>query len=40
MPIKHATWTVGAKLEPLALGRLASNQQLEEVIVADLTARR
>ncbi len=35
MPIKHAIWTVGDKPTPLALGRLASELQLEEMIVAD-----
>ena len=35
MPTKHAIWTVGAKPAPLALGRLATEQQLEEMIVAD-----
>lgn len=35
MPIKHAIWTVGAKPAPLALGRLATEQQLEEMIVAN-----
>ena len=35
MPIKHAIWTVGTTPAPLALGRLASEQQLEEMIVAD-----
>jgi hypothetical protein len=36
MPIKHAIWTVGEKPVSLPLGRLASEQQLEEMIVADL----
>ncbi len=35
MPIKHAIWTVGAKPAPLALGRLVTEPQLEEMIVAD-----
>lgn len=35
MPIKHAIWTVGDKPARLALGRLASEQRLEEMIVAD-----
>ena len=35
MPIKHAIWTVGDKPARLALGRLASEQKLEEMIVAD-----
>lgn len=35
MPIKHAIWSVGTKPTPLALGRLASELQLEEMIVAD-----
>ena len=35
MPIKHAIWTVGEKPALLVLGRLASEQQLEEMIVAD-----
>lgn len=35
MPIKHAIWTVGNRPEPLALGRLATELQLEEMIVAD-----
>jgi hypothetical protein len=36
MPIKHAIWTVGEKPLPLAPGRLATERQLEEMIVADL----
>ena len=43
MPIKHAIWTVGGKPAPLALGRLASEQPLVEMIAADpriLSARR
>lgn len=35
MPIKHAIWAVGTTPAPLALGRLATEQQLEEMIVAD-----
>jgi hypothetical protein len=36
MPIKHAIWTVGEKPTPLAPGRLATERQLEEMIVAEV----
>lgn len=36
MPIKHAPWTVGEKLAPLVLTRLATERYLEDMIVADL----
>jgi hypothetical protein len=29
MPIRHAIWAVGDRPAPLALGRFASEQQLE-----------
>ena len=35
MPIKHAIWTVGTEPAPLALKRLATELQLEEMIVVD-----
>lgn len=35
MPIKHAIWKVGDEPAPLALGQIASEQKLEEMIVAD-----
>lgn len=35
MPIKHAIWKVGDKPTPLDITRLASEQLLEEMIVAD-----
>ena len=35
MPIKHAIWTVGDKPAPLALTKLATERQLEDMIVAD-----
>jgi Endonuclease NucS len=35
MPIKHAIWKVGEKPAPLAVGQLATEQHLEEMIVAD-----
>jgi hypothetical protein len=35
MPIKHALWTVGEKPASLALERLASELQLEDMIGAD-----
>lgn len=34
MTVRHAVWRVGAKPEPLALSSLASENQLEEMIVA------
>src|SRR5438046_6125319 len=37
MPIQHAIWKVGEKPVPLPSGRLASEQALEEMIVADPT---
>jgi hypothetical protein len=37
MPIQHAIWKVGEKPVPLSAGRLASEQALEEMIVADPT---
>ncbi len=38
MPIKHAIWTVGAKLDALALGQLANEEQLADMIVTDFEA--
>ncbi len=35
MPIAHAIWKVGERPLPLSPGRLASEQQLEEMIVSD-----
>lgn len=35
MPIQHAIWTVGAQPQPLAAGRLPSEQTLEDMIVRD-----
>ena len=35
MPIQHAIWKVGTEPKPLQVGRLASEQQLEEMIVRD-----
>jgi hypothetical protein len=35
MPIKHAIWTVGDKPAPLALTKLATEKQLEDMIAAD-----
>jgi hypothetical protein len=35
MPIHHAIWRVGEQPAPLASSRLASEQQLEEMIVRD-----
>ena len=35
MPIQHAIWKVGTDSKPLQVGRLASEQQLEEMIVRD-----
>jgi len=35
MPIQHAIWKVGEKPAQLTLGRLASEQRLEEMIVRD-----
>lgn len=35
MPIKHNVWKVGAKPAPLTIGRLSSEQQLEDMIVSD-----
>ena len=35
MPIQHAIWKVWDKPKPLAKGRLACEQKLEEMIVAD-----
>lgn len=35
MPIQHAIWTVGAQPQPLAPGRLPSEQTLEDMIVRD-----
>lgn len=35
MPIKHAIWTVSDKPVPLALTKLATERQLEDMIVAD-----
>ena len=35
MPIKHDIWKVGATPVPLTLGRLLSEQKLEEMIVTD-----
>jgi hypothetical protein len=35
MPIHHAIWRVGEQPAPLASGRLASEQQLEDMIVRD-----
>ncbi len=37
MPVKHAIWKVGDKPAPLSASRLASEQQLEEMIVQDPT---
>ena len=33
MPIKHAIWTVGDKPAPLALSKLATEQELHDMIV-------
>lgn len=35
MPIHHAIWRVGEQPAPLASSRLASEQQLEDMIVRD-----
>jgi hypothetical protein len=35
MPIQHAIWKVGVNPEPLSASQLASEQQLEEMIVRD-----
>lgn len=35
MPIQHAIWRVGEAPVALALSRLASEQQMEEMIVHD-----
>ena len=35
MPIQHAIWKVGDRPKPLPVGRLASEQKLEEMIVSD-----
>lgn len=35
MPIQHALWKVGAQPAPLSLGKLASEQMLEEMIVRE-----
>lgn len=35
MPIQHAIWTVGAQPQPLAAGRLPSEQTLEDMIVRE-----
>lgn len=35
MPVHHAIWKVGEKPAPLATSRLASEQQLEEMIASD-----
>ncbi|HEY5282305.1 MAG TPA: hypothetical protein VIM14_05895 [Polyangia bacterium] len=37
MPIKHAIWTIGDTPTPLTSERLLSEQQLEDMIVADPT---
>jgi len=34
MPVQHALWTVGTKPCSVAVGKLVSEQQLEEMIVA------
>ena len=33
MPIQHAIWKVGSKLEPLVASKLASEKSLEDMIV-------
>ena len=35
MPIHHAIWTVGENPTPLSVGQLATEQQLEDMIVRD-----
>ncbi len=35
MPIQHAIWKVGAQPTPLSLGKLASEQALEDMIVRE-----
>ena len=35
MPIQHAVWRIGESPAPLKVGRLAAEQQLEEMIVRD-----
>lgn len=35
MPIKHAIWKVGTQPPPLSLGKLASEQALEDMIVRE-----
>jgi|GEM_PF-4742939 len=40
MPIQHAIWKVGKSPEPLKETGLASEQQLEEMIVARTHAQR
>ena len=35
MPIQHAIWKIGDQPLPLSASRLASEQQLEEMIVRD-----
>lgn len=36
MPIQHAVWAVGVEPKPLTVGRLPSEQTLEDMIVRDL----
>lgn len=35
MPIQYAIWKVGAQPTPLSLGKLASEQALEDMIVRE-----